>query len=353
MPHTSQNSVFQSTNDVQRARSAPLHIIERTFYVNILIDTLTMTWKYDHIYDLIECLHLTDVPWQPLRLRHYDGGQYFDGIIIGWNYDSYGAVTDTYLDLSGKGCRTLEQICTGLDWKEWLMSYYDDIYSKDAHISRIDIACDDVEDEILDIDTIREYSMNDMYVCKSKVLPDVRYRRTEEVYFGSPKSDRLLRIYNKALEQGIPDMHWIRCEFQLRNDNAISFYLNWKNRNIGEVYSGMLIDYLRFIDPEDKDISVIEKNRHFHRFETVYWWEKFTQSAAPISQLYLPGETYTLGHLERYLERQTYSSLKTYLIAHGGDTKDLLEGVKHKELNVKQKQLLAQLPNIEKKDYEY
>jgi len=320
--------------------------------VKILIDTLTMTWKYDILSDLIEQLNLQNVPWQPSRLRHFDGGQYFDGVVMGWNMDAYGVITDTFLDLSGKGCRTVEQLNPGFDWKSFLMQFYDKVISKDCHIARIDIAGDDEEEEILDIDTIRNFAMNDCFVCKSKVVPEVRYRRTEEVYFGSPKSDRLLRIYNKALEQGIPDTHWIRVEFQLRNDNATSFFLNWKNRTIGEVYSGMLIDYLRFLDPEEKDIDSVKRNYHANRCDTVYWWKAFTSSAEPISQLYLAGEEYTLGKLEIYLARQTYSSLKAYLIAHGGDITGLLEGVKHKELNPKQKQMLAMLPEIKKEDYE-
>lgn len=64
-------------------------------------------------------------------------------------------------------------------------------------------------------------------------------------------------------------------------------------------------------------------------------------------------EEYTLERLEHYLEKQTYSSLKTYAIAHDGDLTRLLDGIKHVELNFKQKQILANIQLITPQNKEY
>ena len=60
-------------------------------------------------------------------------------------------------------------------------------------------------------------------------------------------------------------------------------------------------------------------------------------------QLYLPGNVYTLQKLEHFLEKQTYSSLKTYAIAHDGDLTQLIDGISHARLNQKQQQILNDL----------
>lgn len=312
--------------------------------MNILIDSLSMTWKYDNVGELYELLGLQDAEMQPMHTRYYGNGEYFDGILIAYNTDENYEITGTFLDISGKGCRTVEQLNPGFDWFEFLHRYDSQIRDKTAHISRIDIACD-VDDGSLTIGQIQKYSRQELYVCRSKCLPDVRYMRTMEVYFGSPKSDRLLRIYDKALEQGIPDTDWLRLEFQLRNDNATSWYLNWcEHRDVGKLYAGVMIDFLRFVSPpRGTSIKKIKEQRNQGLLSTVSWWSDFIGEAERIPQLYLPGQDYTLDRLEHYLEHNVASSLKAYMIAHGGEIGELLDAVKHCKLNAKQKLMLAEL----------
>lgn len=314
-----------------------------------------MTWKYDNVGNLFEQLGLTDVVTQPIRTKFYNCGEYFDGVLIAYNRDVDGTVTDTFLDVSGKGCRTIEQLNNlDFDWRAFLMRYSSDFYNRLANISRIDIACD-LEDDEVSFDKIRKYSENELYVCKSKVLPKIIYKREECIYFGSEKSDRLLRIYNKALEQNLNNTYWLRLEFQLRNECAMSWFLNWqKQSDVGKLWQGVMKDFLRFVaPPKGADIEDIRRNRHQGRLPTASWWEDILGGAERVRQLYLPGEEYTLARLEHYLEKQTYSSLKTYAIAHDGDLSKLLDGIKHVELNPKQKQIIANIRLITPQDKEY
>lgn len=316
--------------------------------LKILIDTLSMTWKLDNLEYLYEKLNLFGVHTEPIRTKYYAYGEYYCGILIAYNTDEQGNITDTFLDISGKGCRTVEQLNPDFDWFTFLHDFDSLIRSRTCHISRLDIACD-IDDDTVTIGQILRCSNAGMYVCKSKVLPDVRLQRTREVYFGSPRSDRLLRIYDKALEQGIPDTQWVRIEFQLRNDNALSLYLNWCNMpdDIGLLFRGVLADYLRFVSvPRGCSMKKIRDSKNYGNLDTAPWWDKLLGDASKIHQLYLPGESYTIERLEAYLERQTYSSLKTYSIAHDGDLTKIIEGVKNKKLNIKQQQLLDELKRI-------
>lgn len=216
----------------------------------------------------------------------------------------------------------------------------------------------DLEDDEIPFERFYKYSYHEAYVCKSKVLPKIVLKREEEIYFGSSKSDRLLRIYNKAMEQGLPDQYWMRMEFQLRNDCAVSFYLNWvlyKDAGIGYLYRGMMLDYLRFVDPGKHDISKIKEHRHMNWLPTAKWWSDLLGDAEKIKQVYLPGKEYTLERLERYAEGNIVSTLKTYAIAHDGDLTKLVKAVEGCRLNNKQRMLLAQLESakIQPKETEY
>ncbi len=310
----------------------------------ILIDSLSITWKYDNVGELYELLGLQDAEMQPKKTRWYDGGEYIDGVLIAYNFNDEREISDTFLNISGKGCRTVEQLNPGFDWFEFLYRYDSQIRDKKAHISRIDIACD-VDDGSITYNMIYKYSKSQLYVSRAKELPDLREMRTEVVYYGSEKSNRLLRIYNKALEQGIPDTDWMRFEFQFRNDSATSWYLNWcEHRDIGKLYAGVMIDFLRFVSPpRGTSIKTIKQHSNQHRLPTVTWWSDFIGAAERIPQLYLPGQDYTLDRLEHYLEHNVASSLKAYMIAHDGDIGKLLDAVKHCKLNAKQKLMLAEL----------
>lgn len=317
-----------------------------------------MTWKYDNIADVIEQIGLTSVDWQPQKLKKYDAGQYYDGVIIGWNYGEYGEIIDTYLEASGKGCRTIETLNrdSGFDWFQFLHQYHDDIWNKQAHLARIDVACD-LEDGSIPFKRLWRYTYNRMFICRSKIDPELTCMRQEKIYFGSEKSDRFLRIYNKALQMGLPDTDWLRFEFQLRNDNATSFYLNWEqHRNLGKLFSGMMIDYIRFVDIprgwSKQQFLEAKANRHQARFKTASWWNDFVGDAERIQQLYLPREEYTLDRIERYLEHNAGSNIRAFIIAHDGSVDELLESVKHVKLNTKQKTLLKQLGKTIPEEYE-
>lgn len=60
------------------------------------------------------------------------------------------------------------------------------------------------------------------YTCRSQWWLVEYGSEGECIYFGSPKSNTRIRIYNKAAERGYKEgeKHWIRVELQLRDVNA-------------------------------------------------------------------------------------------------------------------------------------
>lgn len=254
------------------------------------------------------------------------------------------------LDMSGKGCRTCEELNPGWDWYGFMHGFDDCIVNpiKDTaynlkgrfavNIARLDLACDLLEDSRITLPFLWRYVRKNQFICKSHYHSIVEGNYEHGLYFGSPRSDRRLRVYDKALEQGLQGCKWVRFEFQLRNDNAVSFYLNLRklNGNFAKCYFGMLHDYLRFTT-----ISNLHDGCHSTtRLKICPWWRSFLNGVAKISQLYLPGNEYNVQTLTRFLSHECASSVETYLRLNHGDVTDLLKLCQTDNLNKKQRDLL-------------
>lgn len=221
---------------------------------NLLVDYLVMSFKLQPKQDcffkfLVRKLHfpLSDAQ----KIRSYYGLSecwYYGGIKIHVNPDL------VVLDMSGKGCRSCEELNGGWDWYRFLRIFdagmtvpvKDSDYGGmkgqyTVHIGRIDLACDLLGDGRLTVLFLQRYVQQRKFICKSDYHTSVVGNHELAVYFGSPRSDRRLRIYDKALEQGLQDTaKWVRFEFQLRNDNAMSFYLNL-SKTCGGIFLGVIM----------------------------------------------------------------------------------------------------------------
>lgn len=299
--------------------------------MQVLIDYLTLTSKIHDIHYFIEALGLAGCDFFEMPGRYgWSVRIYFRGVSLLYG----GSRDDICLEISGTGCRTVEEVSENtFDWFGFLSGISVDVRNRDVNIARLDIAGDD-HDGLLDYRRMTVHCKHRRYICKAHwcMWTD---GDEQAIYFGSPKSDRRLRIYNKALEQGLDD-HWIRAEFQLRNDNAVSFLLNWvKSGDVGRCYSGVLRDFLRF--------TKTTPGNHSERCEVCAWWQRFIGAAANCRQIYLQGGTYTMLDVEHFIKRQAASSLKLWLEAHNGDFSDILDMCEKSQLNFRQAQLLAKI----------
>lgn len=168
------------------------------------------------------------------------------------------------------------------------MQLFCDVANGDLKVTRLDVAYDDIDHEgngILDIKKIARYTMHQRFVTKwggGMIVDKFKINGNYEpmihaltVQFGSKKSKILLRIYDKAQERGGFDYHWIRAELQFNGERAAGFIkkLLETQNSVGELYAGVLKNYLRFIK--------LDHTRK-ERCTTVGWWEQFLDNAEKI-----------------------------------------------------------------------
>ena len=295
--------------------------------MNVLVDYLRATFKTLSLVEMVDRFGVGDAQW--LEGRPRDGWtmhDYFNGVHL-----YHGGRVDIGIELSGSGCRTVESFngCS-FDWLKLFRWIYD--FGDQANVSRLDVACDDREG-VLNFETIVKYTKQGKYISKARKR---HWTDGDEriVMFGSPSSDTRLRIYDKALERDV-EGHWIRAEFQLRDKSADSFiYRLLEREDIGAVYGGTLLNYLRYtVRAPDPSSS-----HNYDSVKTACWWEKFVGTSEKIKNFYVGGVQYNLDSLYEYLSVQAGSSMRTYVEIFGAS--GLLDLVYECKPNEKQIQLL-------------
>ena len=109
--------------------------------------------------------------------------------------------------------------------------------SKIGKMSRIDIAIDDIGTNYYSLRELSDIVNNDLYVSRFRTVNEIVQRRNRQVsgrtiYFGSRKSDYMLRIYDKQLEQNEKliasgsaplEYTWVRWELEIKDKRAQKF----------------------------------------------------------------------------------------------------------------------------------
>lgn len=325
---------------------------------NLLIDYLTMSFKLSS--GQMDCFskwlyrRINFPIADALKIKSFLGFQdclYYQGIRIHSGNDM------VVLDMSGKGCRTLEELNKGRnwDWYAFLHSFHDGLTKpmKDSksqyqiHISRIDVACDRLRDEKITFNFLLDYVLKLKWLCKSQYYTPMLGNRINEFLFGSPESKRILRIYDKAMEQKISDgTKWLRYEFQLRDDCATAFYLNLceNSGNFVKVYYGMMHDYLRFITKPNDGMNSDRK-------VTCRWWLDFLHDVERMKQLYLPGDEYDISRISHFYNKGCASTVRALLEAYNGDVSALLKTAESTPMNKRQREAVDKYKR-KKEDFE-
>ena len=90
-------------------------------------------------------------------------------------------------------------------------------------------------------------------------------------YIGSRSSDRLVRFYDKAAEQGVEGT-WVRCEAEFKGDAAHAAALHLA---AGRSVCDLIVSVVDFRNPED-DTNVSRRSR-------CSWWERWIGTGARVS----------------------------------------------------------------------
>jgi len=268
----------------------------------VLYDWLSFTSKVLTVSDFINALGLSRVPWTDTKgARGYRDRKYFGAISIHYNgRDDMGI----WCEMSGQGCRTFESLSTS-NWE----SLFKFIRDNGLKITRLDVAYDD-HTGILDIRDVISDTQCGMFVSRSDYWETVLSSKGATVQIGSPQSKVLIRIYDKAAERGKPDQHWVRCEIQLRDDRASQFTLI--PLPIGQAFTGVLLNYLRYIVPDEND-----ENRW--RWPMTQYWSNLVDDAEKISIYRTPGMEYNEERCKRYVINQAGNAIDACIQMYGED----------------------------------
>lgn len=289
----------------------------------ILIDWLSITSKTMSPEDMMELIGITS-GWQLLdRGVHGYGARYFQGSM---QIHFGGTQDNVWLEFSGQGCRTFES--------ESVHKSYDVIFAalmkpeNGMKLTRLDIAYDDYIG-ILDIERIADDTRPRHRKFKSK-LPYAEVRESTNGIscdIGSPKSEVLIRIYDKLAERiakmrGREDRkkaqesigHWVRCELQLRDERALEFikYLIGKDPvmqieaplTLGQAYRGVVENYLDY--GYEVAARGNPKKMVWHRFK---YWQEFLENSEKLSLYRKPGEGYNLERMCNFVQNNAGNAI--------------------------------------------
>lgn len=208
-----------------------------------------------------------------------------------------------WVEMSGQGCRAFESI-SQLGWPG-LFSF---ISESGLKITRLDVAFDD-HTGILHMRDIIEDTQDGNFVSRSDYWETVLSSKGSTVQIGSPQSKVLVRIYDKARERHCEEgTHWNRVELQLRDDRAIQF--TRLRLPIGEAFSGVLLNYLRYVIPDGED-----SNRW--RWPMRPYWLDMLEVLTPISIYTAPGLEYNVDRCREYVVNQAGNAIDCLIKIYG------------------------------------
>ena len=261
-----------------------------------------------------------EIPWETSeKFRNgYPCSSYWNGITISFGADDPRFYRDSSkvrtdmgicVNLSGTGCRAFESYGSG-NWLKLFAFLFrdtdqiarDQLKFKHYNITRVDLAFDD-HTGILDIKQLETDTRERNYVSRSK-NSKINWSDNQDtdiqgmtIQIGSPKSDVLIRIYDKAAERGFKDRHWIRCEIQLRAERAaVACRELLEKQHIGRVASGILRNYLTFRE------RTLDSNPS--RWPLAAYWDRLLLDMEKIQLWIQPGEPYNVSRAEHWLVKQ-------------------------------------------------
>jgi phage replication initiation protein len=232
--------------------------------------------------------------------------------------------------LSGRGCREYETGGTILELLDRIMLH-------DGKCTRIDMAMDDRTGSIIPFEKIKEAIRLGYISSRWKTSMEYIKRKLADgeiightVNIGSRKSKMYMRIYDKAMEQGL-DTPWFRIEMEIREERAekLQDILLFED-NIGQVYAKIINNYIRFLEPSG------DTNRG--RWPTAPWWENLIQEVKKLKLTRKP-EDRTVEDVRSWVKQQVGPSLAVLVLADDGAFDDIINTIMVGKTRLKEKHM--------------
>lgn len=284
-----------------------------------IIDWLSFTTKTDSLDSIITSLGLNKIQFETINgFYGYSERFYFDGISIHFNgRDDMGIL----VEMSGRGCRVFESVSTiSLDY---LFSL---IIENEYNCTRLDVAFDDFSG-IIPLKVMADDTRNQRYISRFSSWEVIESNNGLNINIGSKSSDIMFRFYDKFAEQSskgieVEASHWVRAEMQCRKSRAMAFIKLYNGENLGDIFCGVLLNYIRFIVPCTNAVST--------RCDVCEYWKNLINNAVKLKLFTRVDKEYNIHHLENYIINQAGGAIKTFLQVYNSDTLlDRLEQKKH------------------------
>lgn len=203
-----------------------------------------------------------------------------------------------------------------LEYTDRFMIYYLKRLREISDITRIDVAIDDIGSRFFSVSDVQDLIVSGCLVSPWKKTQAVIERDINSgiitgntCYIGSRKSDIMLRVYDKRLEQNY-DIPWVRWELEIKHDRGNSFVDALTDLDsFGSASIGLLSRYVRFINLDDSNRSRCTMN------DT---WSLFLAGVSPLRLSILKKEP-SLERIENWIKKSTAPSIAGLCVAHGGD----------------------------------
>lgn len=284
-------------------------------------------------FDFCLRMGLDPFGWQLIRGAHgYKQRFWRDNISVHFDGSEQQGV---WVEFSGQGCRVFETESL-LSWEQ-LFEY---VRSINGHVTRLDVAFDD-HTGVLPMDRILLDAMQGHYVSKLSRV-DIFHQFKNRIDAGSSvevgKGGKVvLRVYDKARERGITDgSHWIRVEFQLRDDRATLFLAQLGTRPIGDLFAGLVFNYFRFLTPDPNDSNMA-------RWEMTEYWADLLEGAKRVSVYSRVEREYNVDHFEEVTFHQFGNMIDCAMQGYGYDRFMQLLNSRRSKPNPKYAGLLPQI----------
>lgn len=205
--------------------------------------------------------------------------------------------------------------------------------------SRLDLAYDDFTG-LINLSVMADQAQVYAFTSRSQSRKIFRESSSDPeadaitVCHGSRSSNIFIRCYDKRLERSRLDVpHWVRLEIQFRHENAIGVIKFLQADSVGNVFSGVLSNYLIYRDPNPSDSNK-------RRWDVSPWWEKLLRGIAPIMITEKKTVEYNFEDVQKWVHGTMSSAVKTLLALEGDSA--FLDYAKstEKEIPEKYKKLL-------------
>ncbi len=130
-------------------------------------------------------------------------------------------------------------------------------------ITRVDIAHDDLDGEVVNIHNARKWVNKGLFSQNGRP-PNIRYvddydsGKGKTLYIGERKNGKLIRVYEKGKEQGQPKSPWCRAEVEYRSKDR---KINWDTVLNPDKYISGSCKAFSYLSKEQSRLETIAKSK--------------------------------------------------------------------------------------------